>query len=268
MDLTDKRLIVTGAAGGIGLATAGVLIAAGARVVIADMDRERAKDAAASFPEGRATAIAVDVAKAESVRAMIDETLARFGGLDGMFNNAGIMDPGDKDVTETDETVWDRVIAVNLKGIFQCCRFGIPAMLASGGGSIVNNASVVGLMGSYPSQIAYTASKGGILAVTRELGVAYGHRGIRVNAVLPGVTQTAMSRQVDSSADSPDHGARLQHIPMGRYGKPAEIGETVAFLLSDRAGYVTAQTWAVDGGLTGAYLCPPSPDATPAPGRD
>ena len=237
-----------------------MLVARGARVLIADLDGARATAATEGFPAGSVAAAEVDVSAAASVAGMIERAVGIWGGIDGLFNNAGIMPAEDGDATETDEAVWDRVVAVNMKSVYLCCRFAIPAMLASGGGAIVNNASIVAALGSWPSQIAYTASKGGVIAMTRELGVAWARRGIRVNAILPGITRTAMVDRLQSTQDGEAHGRRLDHIPAGRYAEPEEIGETVAFLLSDRASYITAQNWPVDGGMTGAYLCPPFPD--------
>lgn len=255
MGLEGKRIVVTGAASGIGLAAATEFLAQGARVAVADIDASRAAAAAAALGAG-AVPLAVDVADAASVDAMVAGAVAALGGLDGMFNNAGIIHPGDGDVCETGDAAWAATLAVNLSGVFHCCRAGIPALLASGGGAIVNNASIVGLLGSYPSQIAYTAAKGGVIAMTREIAVAHARRGIRANSVSPGVTNTAMGAQIATDA-----GPRLAHIPAGRFAEPVEIARVVAFLLSDAGSYVTAQNWVVDGGMTGAYLCPPVPEA-------
>lgn len=260
MNLDGKRILVTGAAGGIGLATAHVLAEAGARLALVDLDETKITTAASEFQSGKAIPIVADVSSSSSIEAMFQKAEEALGGLDGIFNNAGIMPPEDRDISETEEDIWDRVISVNLKSVYLCCRFGIPILLKAGGGAIVNNASIVALLGSFPSQIAYTASKGGVLAMTRELGVGYARRGIRVNAVLPGVTKTSMSAQIVSDKLDQNDIKRLQHIPAGRYAAPEEIGQTVAFLLSDAASYITAQGWSVDGGLTGAYLCPDFPD--------
>lgn len=258
MMLDGKRILITGGAGGIGLASARVFVTQGARVALADLDLAAARSAAASLPEGRAIALQADVADAGSVQAMVERAVAGLGGLDGMFNNAGIVHPGDNDIADTGLAAWDRTLAVNLTGVFLCCKAGLPALIASGGGAIVNNASIVGLVGSWPSQIAYTAAKGGVVALTRELGVAYARQGVRVNAVSPGVTRTGMAAQLGT--EDAGQADRLRHIPMGRYADPAEIGAVAGFLLSDAAAYVTAQNWPVDGGLTEAYLCPPFPD--------
>jgi NAD(P)-dependent dehydrogenase (short-subunit alcohol dehydrogenase family) len=258
--LQDKRIIVTGGASGIGLSAVKCFLQAGARVGIADLNKKKADEASESFETESVVSIGVDVSNADSVQAMIASAVSAFGGMDGMFNNAGIILPGDGDITDTENSIWDKTLAVNLKGVFLCCRYGIPAMLASGGGSIVNNASVVGILGSYPSQIAYTASKGGVISLTREVAVCYARRGIRANTVCPGITQTTMLDGIADGDTGQDDDKRLQHIPAGRAASPEEIAQTVSFLLSDAASYITAQNWLVDGGMTGAYLCPPFPD--------
>ncbi len=257
MMLDGKRILITGAARGIGLAAAQEFTAQGARVAIADLDASAAAEAAACIGQSHAVSLEADVADNASVAMMISGAVAALGGLDGMFNNAGIVHPEDHDLVETPLAAWERTLAVNLTGVFLCCRHGIPAILASGGGAIVNNASIVGVVGSYPSQVAYTAAKGGVIALTRELGVAYARRGVRVNAVSPGVTLTPMAAQMMTGDEEAARQDRLRHIPIGRYAEPLEIARVAAFLLSDAASYVTAQNWPVDGGLTEAYLCPP-----------
>ena len=252
--LIGKRIIVTGGAAGIGLATVKVLLREGARVTMADADAARLRSAADTLPSDAVLPVEVDVSDARSTAAMVEASVSRFGGLDGMFNNAGIMHPGDGAITKTEEDAWDRTLAVNLTGVYLCCRFGIPAMLEAGGGAIVNNASIVGMLGSCPSQIAYTAAKGGVIAMTRELGVAYAGIGVRVNSVSPGVTSSAMNEAIGQRLDRADESHRLGRIPMRRYARPEEIGEAVAYLLSDRAAYVTAQNIPVDGGATSAFI--------------
>ncbi len=257
MRLDGKRAVVTGGAAGIGAAIAERLAADGASLVIADRNVEGAEAEAARLRAQGASAIAVpvDVAASESVRGMIDACLVEFGGLDILVNNAGIVHPGDTEVEDTSEAAWDATIAVNLKGVFLCSKLAIPAIEASGGGAIVNIASVVALVGSYPAQIAYTASKGGVLAMSREMAVGLARRGIRVNAICPGLTATAMASGLVK--DEAAYALRRLHIPMGRMGDPAEIAATAAFLASDDASYITGQAFPVDGGLTSAFLTPP-----------
>lgn len=256
--LAGRRIIVTGAARGIGFAAARVFVAQGARVAIADLDGRAAAEAAVrADPSGRSIGIEADVGRPDSVAAMVAEAVRAMDGIDGLFNNAGIVHRQDGDIAETTMAAWDATIAVNLTGVFLTCRHAIAAMRESGGGAIVNNASVVASLGSFPSQIAYTAAKGGVVAMSRELGVAHARCGIRVNSVSPGLTRTDMAAQLVRQDVDAARAERLGHVPMGRYGEPEEIARVAAFLLSDAAGYVTAQDWAVDGGLTRAFLCPP-----------
>ena len=256
MRLKDKPALVTGAGGGIGAAIAQKLAREGARVAIADLNEANAEQTAQGIREagGEAVAIGGNVAVDAEVAAMIARTVEAFGGLDILVNNAGIVHPDDNALETTTEAAWDTTLAVNLKSIFLTSRHALPA-LENGGGAIVNIASIVGLMGSFPSQIAYTASKGGVIALTRELGVALARRGIRVNAIAPGVTATRMGAQIVK--DDEAWQLRRLHIPMGRLALPDEIAAATAFLASDEASYLTAQCIAVDGGMTGAYLSPP-----------
>lgn len=259
MKLNGKRAIVTGSAAGIGAAIAERLAAEGARILIADRNADGAEAMAAKLrgAGADAAALGVDVASADSVRGMVEHCVARFGGLDILVNNAGIVHPQDGEIETTPDEAWDRTLAVNLKGVFLCSKHAVPAMAAAGGGAIVNISSIVALVGSYPAQIAYTASKGGVLAMSREMAVGLARRGIRVNAICPGWTATEMAMGLMQ-----DEGAfelRRMHIPMGRMGLPAEIAATAAFLVSDDASYITGQAFPVDGGLTGAFLTPPDP---------
>jgi NAD(P)-dependent dehydrogenase (short-subunit alcohol dehydrogenase family) len=260
MNLEGKRAIVTGGASGIGAAIVERLANDGASVLIADKNYAGAKQLAASLSasNNKVWPIEVDVASSSSVKAMIDSCVSELGGLDVLVNNAGIVHREDTDAEATPEEVWDLTLDVNLKSVFLCSKYAIPLFEKGGAGSIINIASIVAILGSFPSQIAYTASKGGILAMSRELAVALARRKIRVNAICPGLTATPMAAQLveDDSA----YQLRRLHIPMGRMGLPAEIAATVAFLASDDASYVTGQSIAVDGGMTGAYLTPPDSD--------
>lgn len=257
MRLEGKRAIVTGAAAGIGAAIADRFARDGAQVVIADRNGEGAEAMAARLRSRslRAIALTVDVSSSRSARRMVELAVAELGGLDILINNAGIVHPDDKAVEETSEEAWNATMAVNLTGVFLCSKFAIPAILASGGGAIVNIASIVALVGSYPAQIAYTASKGGILALSREMAVCLARQGIRVNAICPGPTATAMAAGLVQ--DDAAFELRRLHIPMGRMGTPEEIAATAAFLASEEASYITGQAFTVDGGLTSAYLTPP-----------
>ena len=250
MRLDGKTAIVTGAAGGIGRASAQALAREGARLVLADLDGPGLEETAAALAATGYTAVAerVDVTRPEDVRRLVERCEQEFGRLDVMFNNAGIFDEGDGSV------VWDRVLAVNLKGVFLGCKFAIPAMLAGGGGSIINTASFVALMGAAVSQCAYTASKGGVLALTREIAVEFARRGIRANALCPGPINTPLL--ADLLRDEAARQRRFVHIPVGRLGEATEIAEAVVFLASDESSYVTGAEFVVDGGITAAYVTP------------
>lgn len=259
MLLKGKRAIITGAASGIGAAIAERVATDGAKVIIADKNFIGAQSLAESLVARGLTAmpLEVDVASSSSVKAMIEQGELDLGGLDILVNNAGIVHRDDTDVEGTTEEAWDLTLDVNLKSVFFCSKYAVPALERAGGGSIVNVASIVALMGSYPAQIAYTASKGGIVAMSRELAVTLARRNIRVNAICPGLTATPMASQL--VADDQAYQLRRLHIPMGRMARPDEIASTVAFLASDASSYITGQTLSVDGGMTGAYLTPPDP---------
>ncbi|WBT38455.1 SDR family NAD(P)-dependent oxidoreductase [Hyphomicrobium sp. DMF-1] len=259
MTLEGRRAIVTGGASGIGAAIAERLAADGAHVAVADRNLSGASTLAKDLSQRglRAIAVEVDVASSASVSAMIDTCVRELGGLDILVNNAGIVHREDGDVESTTEEAWDTTLAVNLKSIFLCSKHAIPVIERGGGGSIVNVSSIVAMMGSFPAQIAYTASKGGVLSMTRELAVTLARRNIRVNAVCPGLTATAMAAQLVQ--DDAAYQLRRLHIPMGRMARPEEIAATVAFLASDESSYMTGQMLPVDGGMTGAYLTPPDP---------
>jgi NAD(P)-dependent dehydrogenase (short-subunit alcohol dehydrogenase family) len=250
--LAGKVAVITGAGGGIGLATARRFTAEGVRVVCADID-ERAGKAAAEEVGGEF--IRVDVTAEADVQAMVDLAISTYGGLDIAFNNAGISPPDDDSILTTGLEAWQRVQDVNLKSVYLCCKHAITYMREHGGGSIINTASFVAVMGSATSQISYTASKGGVLAMTRELGVQFAREGIRVNALCPGPINTPLLKEL--FAKDPERAARrLVHVPMGRFGEPEEIAAAVAFLASDDASFMTASTFLVDGGISGAYVTP------------
>lgn len=257
MRLLGKRTIITGAGSGIGTAIAERFVAEGARVAIADRNLAAAEVVAARLRAGGGEAIAIeaDVSSAASTAAMVETGVAAFGGLDVLVCNAGIVHPADADAVSTPEEAWDATISVNLKSVYLGAKYSVPAIERSGGGAIVTIASIVALLGSHPSQIAYTASKGGVVAMSRELAVDLARRNIRVNAVLPGVTATEMAKRI--VRDDAAYQQRRQHIPMGRLGLPEEIAALTAFLASDEASYITGQAIPVDGGMVGAYLTPP-----------
>ena len=250
--LQDRVAVVTGAGSGIGLATSRRFAEEGARVVCADID-EVAGKAAASAVDG--LFVRADVTQEQDVQAMYAAAVEVYGGLDIAFNNAGISPPDDDSILTTGLDAWRRVQEVNLTSVFLCCKHAIPYMQARGKGSIINTASFVAVMGAATSQIAYTASKGGVLAMSRELGVQFAREGIRVNALCPGPVNTPLLQEL--FAKDPERAARrLVHIPAGRFAEPQEIAAAVAFLASDDASFITASTFLVDGGISGAYVTP------------
>jgi NAD(P)-dependent dehydrogenase (short-subunit alcohol dehydrogenase family) len=250
--LADRVAVITGAGSGIGRATARRFAAEGARVVAVDVDAASGKTAA---EEVGGEFIACDVAAEADVAGLFESVARTYGRVDIAFNNAGISPPDDDSILETGLEAWERVQRVNLTSVYLCCKYAIPHMQRQGKGSIINTASFVALMGAATSQISYTASKGGVLAMTRELGVQFAREGIRVNALCPGPVATPLLMEL--FAKDPERAARrLVHVPMGRFAEPEEIASAVAFLASDDASFITASTFLVDGGLTAAYVTP------------
>jgi NAD(P)-dependent dehydrogenase (short-subunit alcohol dehydrogenase family) len=250
--LADRVAVITGAGSGIGRATARRFAAEGARVVAVDVDAASGKAAA---EEVGGEFIACDVATEADVAGLFESVARTYGRVDIAFNNAGISPPDDDSILETGLEAWERVQRVNLTSVYLCCKYAIPHMQRQGKGSIINTASFVALMGAATSQISYTASKGGVLAMTRELGVQFARDGIRVNALCPGPVATPLLLEL--FAKDPERAARrLVHVPMGRFAEPEEIASAVAFLASDDASFITASTFLVDGGLTAAYVTP------------
>jgi NAD(P)-dependent dehydrogenase (short-subunit alcohol dehydrogenase family) len=243
--LARKVCVITGAAGGIGSATVKRFHDEGATVVGVDLTPDSPGD----------LALACDVTDEDQVAEMYARVRAEYGRIDVLFNNAGISPADDASVLETGLDAWRRVQDVNLTSVFLCCKHGIPHLLETGGGSVINTASFVAVMGAATSQISYTASKGGVLALTRELGVEFARRGVRVNALCPGPVDTPLLREL--YAHDPEAAARrLVHVPMGRFAEAVELANAVLFLASDEASFVTASTFLVDGGLAAAYVTP------------
>ena len=243
--LTGKVCVITGAASGIGAETARRFMEEDGTVVGVDLRNDGVGD----------MALAVDVADEQQVSEMYEDVIDRFGRIDVLFNNAGISPTDDASVLETSFEAWQRVQDVNLRSVFFCCKHGIPRLIAGGGGSVINTASFVAVVGSATSQISYTASKGGVLALSRELGVEFARRGVRVNALCPGPVNTPLLREL--FAEDPVAAARrLVHVPMGRFAEVREIANAVLFLASDESSYVNASTFLVDGGISKAYTTP------------
>jgi NAD(P)-dependent dehydrogenase (short-subunit alcohol dehydrogenase family) len=251
--LAGKVCVITGAGSGMGREAALLFCAEGARVCVADVDAAAAERTAAEA--GDAFAVEVDVADEGSVRAMYDQTAERYGGVDVLYNNAGISPADDSSILETELEAWERVQAVNTRGVFLCCKYGIPHLLDRGGGSVINVASFVALVGAATSQISYTASKGAVLSLSRELGVEFARQGVRVNALCPGPVETPLLLRIFGD-DPAAFERRRRHLPMGRLAKPREIVNAALFLASDESSYVNAATFVVDGGLTAAYVTP------------
>jgi len=256
MRLQDKVALITGAGSGIGRESTLLFSAEGAKIVVVDINDDAGRETVQMVKEqgGQATYVHADVSKAADCKNMVRVAAETYGKLNVLFNNAGISHAKDDDAVATDEDVWDLTMAINLKGVFLGCKYGIPALRRAGGGSIINTASFVALLGAATPQIAYTASKGGVLSMTRELATIHARENIRVNALCPGPLHTELlMKYLDTEAKKQ---RRLVHIPMGRFGQANEIAQAVLFLASDESSFVTGATFTVDGGITAAYVTP------------
>ena len=256
MRLADKVALITGGGSGIGKASSLLFAKEGAQVVVVDLKLDTAEATADEIRQagGDAKAFAADVSKAKDAEAMVKFAEESYGKLNVVFNNAGIFHPDDDSVTNTSEAIWDMVINVNLKGVFLGCQYAIPALLRAGGGSIINTASFVAIMGAAAPQIAYTASKGGVLAMTREIAVEFARKNIRANSLCPGPVETPLLAELLS--DPARRNRRLVHIPMGRFARAEEMANAALFLASDESSFITATSFLVDGGISGAYITP------------
>jgi NAD(P)-dependent dehydrogenase (short-subunit alcohol dehydrogenase family) len=252
--LDGKVAVITGAGGGMGREAAILFTEEGARVCVADVDRQAAEETVSRCP-GEAFSVEVDVADEEGVAALYAQTSERLGGVDVLYNNAGISPGDDGSVLETSVEAWQRVQDINAKGVFLCCKHGIPHLLRRGRGSVINVASFVAIVGAATSQISYTASKGAVLAMSRELAVQFARDGVRVNALCPGPVETPLLLSIFGD-DPAALERRRSHWPTGRLAKPREIVNAALFLASDESSYVTGTTFLADGGLTAAYVTP------------
>ena len=250
--LDGKVAVVTGGCSGIGLATARRFLQEGANVVVGDLDDARGEELGA---EPGLTYVHVDVTDADQVEALFATARSTYGSVDVAFNNAGISPPEDSSILDTDLDAWRKVQEVNLTSVYLCCKAVLPHMLEQKRGSIINTASFVAVMGAATSQISYSASKGGVLAMTRELGVQFAREGIRVNALCPGPVNTPLLQELFAK-DAERAARRLVHVPMGRFGEPEEMANAVLFLASDESSFITASTFLVDGGISAAYVTP------------
>jgi NAD(P)-dependent dehydrogenase (short-subunit alcohol dehydrogenase family) len=254
--LAGKVAVVTGGCSGIGLATVRRFIEEGARVVIGDIDDARGPVIVEELGgAGVATYCHVDVTSKDEVDALFRTAKDTYGSVDIAFNNAGISPPQDDSILDTDLEAWRLVQEVNLTSVYLCCKAALPYMLEQRSGSIINTASFVAVMGAATSQISYSASKGGVLSMSRELGVQFAREGVRVNALCPGPVNTPLLRELFAK-DAERAARRLVHVPMGRFGEPEEMANAVLFLASDESSFITASTFLVDGGISGAYVTP------------
>jgi NAD(P)-dependent dehydrogenase (short-subunit alcohol dehydrogenase family) len=256
MKLENKIAVITGGASGIGKASALLFAREGAGVVIADVHEKAGIEVVKQIEQegGKASFFRADVSAAEDCRSMIEYAEKTFGSLQILFNNAGIMHADDHSAESTPEEIWNRTMEINAKGVFLCCKYGIPALKRAGGGSVINTASFVSLMGAATSQVAYTASKGAVLSFSRELAVIHAREGIRVNALCPGPLKTDLLMKILDTDEKKER--RLRHIPMGRFGEAEEMAKAALFLASDDSSYITGSNFMVDGGITAAYVTP------------
>ena len=259
MRLADKVALITGAGSGIGRRTASLFAAEGAAVVAVDVNPEVVEETVEAIEAtgGRVVGVEADVALDGDCARMVEAAEREFGGLHVLFNNAGVSHPHDSDAVETTEEIWDLTFAVNVKGVFLGCKHGIPAIRRSGGGSVINTASFVARVGAAIPQLAYTASKGAVLSLTRELAVVHAREGIRVNALCPGPLRTELLMQYLDTEEKRQR--RLIHIPMGRFGEATEVAHAALWLASDESSFVTGTEFMVDGGITAAYVTPLAP---------
>ena len=259
--IQDRVAVVTGGCSGIGLATVQRFVEEGAKVVIGDIDDQRGHEVVGQLggrqgdKQSVATYVHVDVTDKEQVDALFRTAKDTYGSVDIAFNNAGISPPEDDSILDTDLDAWRKVQEVNLTSVYLCCKAALPYMLEQGKGSIINTASFVAVMGAATSQISYSASKGGVLSMTRELGVQFARQGVRVNALCPGPVNTPLLQELFAK-DAERAARRLVHVPMGRFGEPEEMAAAVLFLASDDSSFMTASTFLVDGGISGAYVTP------------
>jgi NAD(P)-dependent dehydrogenase (short-subunit alcohol dehydrogenase family) len=256
MRLEGKVALITGGASGMGKVASFLFADEGARVVLTDVADKAGEAVASEIAAGgrEAAFVHADISKEADAKAMVEAAVSRFGKLDILYNNAGVMLGTDGSVDRTDESVWDTTLAINVKGVAFGCKYGVPAMIASGGGSIINVASFVAWMGAATSQTAYTASKGAVLAMTREIAVEYARKGVRCNALCPGPIDTPLLAELLSDPERRQR--RFVHIPMGRLGRAEELAKAALFLASDDSSYMTGASLIVDGGITAAYVTP------------